>query len=554
MTRPFSPLLLIAALAGAAPVGAAPVRAVPTELLYVRARAAGLAGDAPAANQDFTTLLAREPGSRLIAQRALIQALEAGEPALAVRAARLLDLQHALRPDGRLLLVTEAIRTRNWKDARAQVDRLQQERLFAFLAPMLRGWIAFGAHDGDPLAPLEEARALPLAQPYLTEQRALLLIAMGRVEEGVTALRTPGDGIGRRPIRIRLIAADALAGTRQKDRALALLEGTDSALVAARARIAAGKRLPAPVTGPAGGVATLLVRVASDFAHQKLVPVGLTLGRYATFLAPQDASGWALTGDLLASMRRPAPALAALGHVAPDDPLAPAARALRVAVLARSGDKQAALAEALADVERPEADAEAWSRVGDVYLSLDRPKDAAPAYAKAIAAAEAAQVAPERIWPLWLQQGSALDLAGDWPGARAALARALALAPEEPLVLNQLGYSQIAHREDVDHASGLIERASSLRPDDPAITDSLGWVRYLRGNVTAAVPLLEKAAANDPAEPTINEHLGDAYWSAGRRYEARFAWRAALVTAEDKDHARLAAKIDFGLSEATASP
>ena len=98
------------------------------------------------------------------------------------------------------------------------------------------------------------------------------------------------------------------------------------------------------------------------------------------------------------------------------------------------------------------------------------------------------------------------------------------------------------------------DRCRWLRPDDPAITDSLGWAHYLRGDVAAAVPLLEKAAAGDPTEPTINEHLGDAYWTSGRLYEARYAWRAALVTAEEKDHKRLDSKIDIGLSEATASP
>ena len=96
--------------------------------------------------------------------------------------------------------------------------------------------------------------------------------------------------------------------------------------------------------------------------------------------------------------------------------------------------------------------------------------------------------------------------------------------------------------------------ATKLRPDHPAITDSLGWSLYLRGKAGDALPLLERAAAGDPGEPTINEHLGDAYWSIGRQYEARYAWRAALLTAEDKDKARLNAKIDMGLDKATAAP
>ena len=134
------------------------------------------------------------------------------------------------------------------------------------------------------------------------------------------------------------------------------------------------------------------------------------------------------------------------------------------------------------------------------------------------------------------------------------LARAYAIAPNQPTVLNQVGYSQIEHRENVERASAMIAQASKLRPDDPAITDSLGWVLYLQGKVGEAIPLLERAAAGAPGEPAINEHLGDAYWTLGRQYEARYAWRAALITAADKDRARLTTKIDTGLDRTTAAP
>jgi tetratricopeptide (TPR) repeat protein len=298
----------------------------------------------------------------------------------------------------------------------------------------------------------------------------------------------------------------------------------------------------------------LFARVATDFGQQQLAPLGLVLGRYATFLAPQDGSNWLAVVDLLGSMRRIDASLEALSHITNDDPLASTALALRVALLSQSGDKQAALQEALKATNVPGAGADEWGRLGDVYQSLTQPKEAAQAYARAVTAAEAAKVSNDGMWPLWLQLGAALDLAGDWAGSKAAMQKALAIAPNQPMVLNQYGYSQIAHRENVADASLMIERASRLRPDDPAITDSLGWVYFLRGKVTDAVPLLEKAVAGDPGEPTINEHLGDAYWTSGRIFEARYAWRAAMVTADDKDRGRLSTKIDTGLSEATASP
>ena len=93
----------------------------------------------------------------------------------------------------------------------------------------------------------------------------------------------------------------------------------------------------------------------------------------------------------------------------------------------------------------------------------------------------------------------------------------------------------------------LLERASALRPDDPAITDSLGWAYYRSGDAARAVPLLERAAQGDPGNSTINEHLGDAYWAAGRRFEARYAWRAAAIHAQGEQQARLAGKLADGL-------
>lgn len=79
----------------------------------------------------------------------------------------------------------------------------------------------------------------------------------------------------------------------------------------------------------------------------------------------------------------------------------------------------------------------------------------------------------------------------------------------------------------------LILRASQLRPKDSAILDySLGWVYYVRGNLPKAIETLERAVQGQPDEPTINEHLGDAYWAAGRRIDARYAWRAALLSAD----------------------
>ena len=100
----------------------------------------------------------------------------------------------------------------------------------------------------------------------------------------------------------------------------------------------------------------------------------------------------------------------------------------------------------------------------------------------------------------------------------------------------------------------MIRKASQLAPDDASITDSLGWAEFKRGKVDEAIDTLQKAAEKDPEQPEIQEHLGDALYKSGRRYEARVAWSAALVTAEDKIADRVKAKLASGLTTANEAP
>ncbi len=129
------------------------------------------------------------------------------------------------------------------------------------------------------------------------------------------------------------------------------------------------------------------------------------------------------------------------------------------------------------------------------------------------------------------------------------------LEPDNPLLLNFLGYGKLERGEDLDAAEAMIRKASALRPDDASITDSLGWALYKRGRLPRGDRDLEQAPrrATRPRSE-IHEHLGDALYASGRRIEARFSWQAALVTAEDKAKTRLEAKLEAGLTPATAAP
>ncbi len=153
-----------------------------------------------------------------------------------------------------------------------------------------------------------------------------------------------------------------------------------------------------------------------------------------------------------------------------------------------------------------------------------------------------------------MRRGIALEDADRWPETKQALQSAMAIAPEQPLILNFLGYAKLERGEDLDAAEAMIRKASALAPDDASITDSLGWALYKRGRYADAIEALQRAAAKDPQQPEIHEHLGDALYTVGRKFEARHAWQAALLTAEDDVKTRIEGKLGAGLNAANAAP
>jgi Flp pilus assembly protein TadD len=158
------------------------------------------------------------------------------------------------------------------------------------------------------------------------------------------------------------------------------------------------------------------------------------------------------------------------------------------------------------------------------------------------------QAGPKASWNLYYMRGVARDQAGDWDGAERDLKQALALSPDEPEVLNYLGYSWIDQGINLDDGMKMIKRAVEQRPDDGYIVDSLGWAYYRIGNYDDAVKNLERAIDLKPEDPTINDHLGDAYWRDGRRTEARFQWNQVLIMQpSDKLRAQVEAKLKSGL-------
>ncbi|WP_404338735.1 tetratricopeptide repeat protein [Sphingomonas sp. MMS12-HWE2-04] len=495
---------------------------------YVRARAADAAGSAQAAAQGYARALAAAPDDQIVAMRAYRQALTVGDYSLASRAAAVMVRAGMAPPDTAILAFAIAVHARNLAGANAAVDRIASGPL-DFLAPGLRGWLAYDRGE-DAVAQLDQAKGSALARRYTERHRALLLIASGRSSEAVVAL---APSLTAEPdTDLRIDAAMLLAGSGKRDPARALLAGTDQSL----------RQLGKARASAAFGGSRLFVQLAGDIAGEDMQALSILLGRAALLLDPEEDRARLLLAEALSQDGAADLALGLLGEIGRDSPVAREAGAARIGVLQRAGQGEAAAVAARALAEGKGASRDGAELYGALLGDLGRNDEAAAAYGRALGLAGEAG-----SWKLHYLQGRAYDRAGNWAAALPALRRAVALAPDEAAPLRYLGYALVLRGEALEEAQQLLERASKLRPEDADISNSLAWAYYRRGDVARALPLLERAAKADPGGAQVNEHLGDAYWRLGRRYEARYAWRAAAIGAEGDATARIAGKLAGGL-------
>lgn len=514
---------------------------------YVKARLADGDGALGLAVANYRDALGRDPASLAIARRAYSQAVSRGDMALALQSATVLDANGMSPRDASLLRLIDAMGAKDWAGASRLADRIQAEQNFAFLVPILRGWIAVG-QEQPAAAPVASGsdRFGTLTERYADEHVALHALADGDVLAAIAAIGRALPLMGANSAGARIAFAGQLAARGKKAEALALLPVDQASFARARSDIERGKglnHLKGPLT-PRQGIARLLSRLAMDVASENGGGrLGIRLARLALFADPASAEAHIVAADLLTSGGYPQEGTVEARKVAATGWYGALAQAELVEALAVSDDEEGAIRLARSLADAPGAEADRQVRLGRLLSSARDYAGAAAVFRRA-----QARFAPDAMpWALLLFEGAALEQGGRWDEARAVLERAAALAPNEALVLNYLGYAQIERRENVSAALILLRKASALKPQDPSISDSLGWAHYIAGDIGEAVPVLERAAAGAPADATINEHLGDALWATGRRFEARYAWRAAFAVAEGDVATRLEAKAREGM-------
>jgi tetratricopeptide (TPR) repeat protein len=314
------------------------------------------------------------------------------------------------------------------------------------------------------------------------------------------------------------------------------------------AEIDEGKTPKLLIASPTQGLAEVFYGIGDALAGEGGLDMGIIFLQFALYLEPDFPLAYAALAEAYDGAKKYDLEMQALDQIKPDSPLWLNVQIQKSFALnsLEQVDEAKALLEQL--IDKDPKDVRPLDALGNILRSLERYGEARDYYSRALA------LIPKPTkdnWTLFYSRGVCNERMKDWPAAEADFKEALALSPDESLVLNYLGYSWVDQGSNLKQAMDYIRKAVKLKPDDGYYVDSLGWAYYRLGNLPAAVENLERAVELKPDDPIINDHLGDAYWKVGRTLEAKYQWQQALTLKPEADEVvTLKQKIADGLPEA----
>jgi tetratricopeptide (TPR) repeat protein len=524
---------------------------------YLAGRQAQMEGDMDAAGVFLSAALAADPENFDLVRRTFLVYLSDGRMDEALALARQIAVQEPLDTFAVFSIVSASFEAGNYEDARNYLLDLDGSGINSYLVPLLLAWSQVGEGNTDI--------ALELLSPLATGQgtgmlhdahAALINVSSGRLDEAEKLFGTLMESQGSMTIRTTELFGSLYEQKGEFDKALALYYGyvdehgvsrymTD-AITRAEQRVSSGIATMTALEGAAEGMFDL----ASSMRQQNSFETALLLGRLGLQLRPDFPSLQLMVGSTLENIGRYGDANDVYATIDPGVPYAWNAQLRIAANLDDMGETDKAI-DTLKQMAKDHPNkSDPYIELGDVYRGSEQFEQAVENYNSAF------RLIPQltgRHWSLLYARGIALERSGEWELAEADFLKALEFRPEQPYVLNYLGYTWVEKGMNLGRAGDMIRKAVELRPNDGYIVDSLGWVYYQLGNFTQAVSELERAIELLPDDPIVNDHLGDAYWKVGRTREARFQWRRSLSLQPDGDTAPLIkTKIESGMVESSS--
>ncbi len=524
---------------------------------YLAARHAGGQRDAAAASAYYRAALRGDPRNTELLERTFLAVLANGEMDEAIKLAERVLLVDKTDRVARLVLGVRAIKQKQYPVARKELVQSVRGPITDLAATLLSAWTL--ATPGEAKLATDAIDKLTGAEWYAIFKdlhAALILDLAGQKKD---AARRFERAYKNDPTALRVVQSYASFLSRQGNSAEALkvLAAFEEALprhpliAEARSEIEAGRKLPLMIDNAQAGAAEVLYGLGAALGRRGGEDLGLIYLQLALYLVPQHSLALLSLGDLYEALKNTELANNTYERVPPNSPLQRNAQiqiAMNLDTLERTGEAKASLEKLIA--ANP-GDLEAIMALGNVLRGRKQFAECADVYSKGI---ETIGKPEKSNWVIYYFRGICYERAKHWAEAEADLKKALELFPEQPHVLNYLGYSWIDQGVNLDEGMRMIKRAVEQRADDGYIVDSLGWAYFRLGNTEEAVKQLERAIELKPEDPTINDHLGDAYWRVGRVLEARFQWSHARdLKPEPEDLAKIEEKLKFGLPDDTSS-
>jgi tetratricopeptide (TPR) repeat protein len=524
---------------------------------YLAARHAGADRDAAAQAAYYRAALRADPNNKELLERAFLALLASGEVEESGKLADRLILTEKNHRIARLVLGMRAIKQKQYQTARQQLELSVGNPVTDLAAALLLGWAAYGAEEAR--SAIEAIDKLPGPDwygPFKDMHAGLILELSGNKKEAGKRFE---HAYKLDPNDTRLVEAYAGWAGRNgaKEEALKTIEAYQKVsprqplILTAKERIKRGARPSLIVNSPQEGAAEALYGMGTWISRRGGEDLGLVYLQLALYLHPTHPLALIALADLYSAVKKPELAIKLYERVPANSPMRRNANiqlAIDLDGLERTDEARKLLDKLIA--ERPK-DVEAILALGHILRGRKKYAECADVYSKAIATITSAQ---KSDWLVYYFRGICFERARQWDTAEADLKKALELFPEQPQVLNYLGYSWIDQGVNLDEGMRMIRRAVEQRPEDGYIIDSLGWAHYRLGQYDEAVKHLERAVELRPEDPTINDHLGDVYWRVGRLHEAKFQWSHAKdLKPEPEELPKIEEKLKVGLTDTPSS-
>ncbi|MFN0262653.1 tetratricopeptide repeat protein [Tepidamorphus sp. 3E244] len=533
-------------------------KAAPTQSFvgnYLAGRFAVQQRDKEAAALFLGAALDQSPEDMSLLDQAFVAALGAGEFEVAVDRARDLLKADAGNRLARIAVAADALRARKYAQVGKLMDGQFENPLAKITGTFIQAWAEIGAgRNAEGIRIAAEMDDLNNGDIRRIKDYTIGMLAeaAGDNKQALAAYERAYDSPA---INVRVVEALARVHCKNGDFGKAR-EYADAfeerapghSIIRRTYKAIAGKR-PTPFTAktPQAGAAETIYSIGAALGRDPGDEMAVMFYQMALLLdpkAPLPLIGLAGYYDAVDQYQS---AISVLDRMPVDSPYYVNSQVSKARVLDEVGQTKDSL-EILDSLAIASPTREVFVARASVLHDKKRYADAARAYSRAIATLDKVRNVD---WYLFYYRGMVRERAKQWPLAEGDFKKALELNPEQPHVLNYLGYTWIDQGKNLDEALKLVKRAVELRPKDGDIVDSLGWAYYRLARYEESVKTLERAIELRPEEPIIHDHLGDAYWQVGRRFEAYFQWQHAIdLKPEDADLLdNLREKLNNGLQE-----